>query len=230
MDICKFIEKNIPFIFAKFGDGEYYAAKNENGCNCDGTPYTAALGSSIIQSFKYLTQFPNVFIGKWEDFKGVADYFQGLTDNKINWENYNILISRSRNEFLNRALPYFKAIRKAKQQKVYICNNSMIEGSKSLFNIDNHIIIDPTNWFELNYNEILNSVVNSVMNKDNVLILLSAGMGAKVLFADLHKYFPNSLIMDMGSCLDLLCSKRRSRDYHVLNENDIHDIIDAIIS
>lgn len=229
MDIIKFIQENKPFIFAKFGDGEYYACKKEQGGNCDGTPYTPKLGDGISESFKYLTKSPNVYIGKWLDFKGVADYFQSLTPNIVNWENYNILISRSRDEFLNRALPYFKAIRNAKQHKIYVCNSTMVDLSKHILKIDSHVVIDPVNWFELNYDEVLNNVLTNVNDPNNTLILTSAGMGAKVLIADIHKKFPNVIIIDVGSALDLICSHRRTRDYHVLNETDINDITNAII-
>ena len=229
MDIIKFIQENKPFIFAKFGDGEYYASKKEQGGYCDGTPYTSKLSDGIIESFIYLSKLPNVYIGKWLDFKGVADYFQSLTPNTVNWENYNILISKSRDEFLNRALPYFKAIRNAKQQKIYVCNSTMVDLSKHILNIDNHIVIDSVNWFELNYDEVLNNVLTSVNDPNNTLILTSAGMGAKVLIADIHKKFPNVIIIDIGSALDLICSHRRTRDYHVLNETDITDISNAII-
>jgi hypothetical protein len=230
MDIIKYIEQNIPFVFAKFGDGEYYASIKANGGNCDGTPYTQKLGDGIIESFKYLTDLPNVYIGKWLDFKGVADYFQSLTTNTVNWENYNIFISRSRDEFLNRALPYFKAIRNAKQEKIYICNETMVNRSKEILNIDRHVVIHPVNWFEADYENILQSAIKTVQQPDNVIIMTSAGMGAKILIADLRRYFPNAIILDIGSAIDFLCSHRRSRDYHnALTYEDTEIIKNAII-
>ena len=228
MDIVKFIKQNKSFIFVKFGDGEYYASIQSPGGNCDGTLYTPKLGNGIIESFKYLNQFPDVYIGKWEE-RSVPNYFQSLTSDKIvNWENYNILIARTRDEFLNRTLPYFKAIRNAKQQKIYVCNSTMVKLSKNILNIDNHIVIDPSNWFELNYDEILHNTINCINDPNNVLILTSAGMGAKVLIADIYKKFSNSIIIDIGSALDLICSGRRTRDYHKLTNNDINDIKNAI--
>ena len=53
-------------------------------------------------------------------------------------------------------------------------------------------------------------------------------MGAKVLIADIYKKFSNSIIIDIGSALDLICSGRRTRDYHTLTDNDINDIKNAI--
>jgi hypothetical protein len=45
MDIIRFIEEKKPFVFAKFGDGEYYATIQTCGGNCDGTPFTPDLKS-----------------------------------------------------------------------------------------------------------------------------------------------------------------------------------------
>lgn len=230
MNICKWIEENTPFIFAKFGDGEYYASKRERGGNCDGTPYTEKLGDGIVKAFQYLTQFPNVYIGQWKDFKGVADYFQSLIPNQVQWENYNIFISRSRDEFLNRALPYFKAIRNAKQQVIYICNESMVDISRHVLQIDDFVVVDPVNWFEQNYDAILDTFIKSVKTPNNLLVLTSCGMGAKVLIADIHKQFPNAIILDIGSALDQVCSNRNTRDYHTLSSEDIIDIQNAIMN
>jgi hypothetical protein len=230
MDFVSFIQNNIPFVFVKYGDGEYYASIRAEGGNCDGTPYTPGLGDGIIKSFQYITQFPNVYIGKWNDFKGVSDYFQSLTTYPVQWENYNLLISRSRDEFLHRALPYFRAIRQATQQKIYVCNSTMVDGSRDLLRMDHHVIIDPVHWFERQYQEILSNVLSSIKDPNQVMILTSAGMGAKVLIADIHKRFPHAIIIDIGSALDLVCSNRRTRDYHNLSQQDIHDIIQAIQS
>lgn len=230
MDINKFIQENTPFVFAKFGDGEYYAAKKCTGGNCDGTPYTQKLGDGVIESFKYLTSLSNVFIGKWDDFKGVADYFESLTGNSVNWENYNILIPKSPSEFLNRTLSYFKTIRNAKQQKIYVCNPAMVRESREILKIDRHVPVHPTNWFEQNYDSVLQSVINSVETPDNVIIMTSAGMGAKVLIADLRKKFPNAIIIDIGSALDLVCSNRKTRNFHhAFTPKDIETIKKAIV-
>jgi len=230
MDIVNFINNNIPFIFAKYGDGEYNAAVRLEGGNCDGTPYTHKLGDGIIESFKYITQFPNVYIGKWTDFNGVYTYFQSLTDNKVNWENYNILIPRSYDEFMNRALPYFKAIRHAKQNKIYICNYTMVDLSKELLHIDNHIIVDSVNWFESNYENVKTNLFNSITEPNNTIILTSAGMGAKVLISDIHRQYPNVIIIDIGSALDAICSNRRTRDYHYFfSDEQLTNIKNSII-
>ena len=60
------------------------------------------------------------------------------------------------------------------------------------------------------------------------MILTSAGMGAKPLIADLYKLYPHAIIIDIGSAMDLICSHRRTRDYHTLSQQEVIDISNAI--
>lgn len=231
MDIVRDISNNSPFVFAKFGDGEYNAAVQLQGANCDGTPYTPLLGQKIIEAFKFLSKFPNVYIGKWADFNSVAEYWTTLVPHSFSWADYNILICRSAQDFLNRGVQYFRAIRNAPQQKIYVCNASMVSESAHLLHIDTHIVVDSQHWFEHSYDSVLASLLNSVKDPNNVMLLTSAGMGAKPLIAEFWKKYPNSIIIDVGSALDAVCSNRRSRDYHtVFSNSDLQRIREAIIS
>lgn len=229
MDFITNIQTNTPFVFAKFGDGEYNAVIGLHGANCDGTPYTQTLGQKIRDAFLYLNTFENVYIGKWADFNSVAEYWVKLAQHPIHWADYNLLICRSKSEFLNRGLQYFTAIRNAPQQKIYVCNQSMVSLSKDLLNIHDFTVVDPVNWFEASYDRILHDVSSKVKNPENVMILTSAGMGAKPLIADLWKKYPKAIIIDVGSALDAVCSLRKSRDYHgVFTIQDIQEIQHAL--
>jgi hypothetical protein len=222
------IETNTPFVFAKFGDGEYNAAIQEKGENCDGTRYTPRLGESVREAIQDLTQSPNVYIGRWQDTKGVDKYFQSMSERPIQWLNYNNFIFKSKYEFMNTHYGFYKTLRNASQQKIYVCNQSMVEGSKALFNIPTHVVVDPVNWFETAYYETLGAVLTGVEKPTECIILVSAGMGAKKLISDLHKVLPKAILIDIGSALDLLCSGRRSRDFHTLNQYEVMDIMNAI--
>lgn len=229
MNFIENIQNNVPFVFAKFGDGEYNAVIRLRGENCDGTPYTEMLGQQIHDAFLYLTQFPNVYIGKWADFNSVAEYWIKLAQHPIHWADYNLLICRSKAEFLHRGVQYFRAIRNAPQQKIYVCNYSMVEMSRELLKIDDFAVVDPVHWFEKNYDGVLNDVCVKVTNPENLMILTSAGMGAKPLIADLWKKYPKSIIIDVGSALDAVCSLRKSRDYHnIFTMEDIQEIRAAL--
>lgn len=228
MDFIRFIETNQPFVFAKFGDGEYNAVHRFPGGNCDGTPYTPRLGEEITRSFNELSSNSNVYIGRWADSPQVSEYFGKSVPHPVNWENYNLLIFRSYAEFFNRAMPYYMAIRAAKQQKIYVCNSSMVELSRDILGISDHVVIDPVNWFTTQYEAVLKQIQTTVRTPESLLILTSAGMGAKPLLADLYKIYPKAILIDIGSAMDLICSRRRTRDYHTLNEEEISRISLAI--
>jgi hypothetical protein len=224
MNLVECIERRQPLVYAKYGDGEYFAAIGRLGANCDRTPYTPELGHGIIQSFKYVTQFPHVYIGKREQQPTVVDYFQTLVERPIQWEKFGFFMFESLPSFLEREHIY-KAIQHATQQKLYICNETMVQRSKLLFDIDTHIIVDPTNWFSKDYTGVLTQVSAAIKNPEHILILISAGMGAKVLIADLMRTFPSAIILDIGSALDLVCSRRISRDYHKkISYSDLQEI------
>lgn len=211
LNVVDSIQNNIPFTFVKYGDGEYFAAIQSIGHNCDGTPYTKNLGDSLVQSFKYFTQFDNVFVGKRQE-EFVFRFFSSLS-NRVNWEDFHLFMFNSASEFYNR-LPIYRAIRNATQQKLYVCNETMVEESKKLLNIDSCVVVNSQNWFEQNYSTVLKSIQSLVKDPSSIIILFSAGMGAKVLMADVLKLFPLAILIDIGSALDLLCGGRKSRDYH----------------
>jgi len=227
MDVVELLKGEKPVIFAKFGDGEYYACIGARGGNCDGTPYTQTLGTCIRDSIKTLAVMPHAFIGKWADSPQPSAYFQGLCPEEIRWENYNIFIFRTSSEYYDRCLPMYKAIRNATQQKIYVCNESMVDGTRNFLNVDAHVIVDSRHWFETAYQQTLQSLKTTITTP-NPIILTSAGMGAKPLIADIATMYPGATILDIGSALDLICSSRRTRDYHRLTDEEINRIRNSL--
>jgi hypothetical protein len=226
LDVFFHIKRKQPFGFLKFGDGEYFAMTNTNGSNCDGTQYTIELGNKLKESIKYFSKLKNIFAGRWQSndymFKAIEEM---VKPNSIQWTDYHTMIFKTKDEYFNTKKRYFyKAIRDTVYQKIYICNESMVKLSKDLLKIDNFVVVDPSNWFSENYDKILENTILQIKNPENCLILTSAGMGSKVLLMDIHKRFPKISFIDIGSALDLICSDRRSRDFHNLNDSDIMDI------
>jgi hypothetical protein len=224
MDWINKIINNKPFTYAKYGDGEYLASINRKGMNCDHTPYTAKLSNAVIQSYTYLASLDNSYIGRWFDDSIVYKYFENII--KPNWADYCAFIFGTKEQFENK-LPLLKTIRNATQQKIYICNdtNSAIA---QLFKIDNTVIVHPSNWFETDYDLILQKTRDAIIYPDSIIILTSAGMGAKPLLADLRKLYSNAILIDIGSGFDLFVYKK-SRSYNMnLTKNEIDEFIDLL--
>jgi hypothetical protein len=237
------IMRNEPFIYAKFGDGEYLAVKNESdpSCekemfseecrrylienlrvphNCDNTRYTKTLGRRVYESLDYFSKIENAFLGKWNEHNFVHKDFELMIKRPVQWEDYHLFIFRNAEEFKQRLLLYF-SIKTCKKQKIYICNEKNKEWSKNLLQIDDFVTVHPSNWFETEYDSALNRVSSLVKDPDNCMIITSAGMGAKVLLMDLHKRFTNATFIDLGSAMDILFTGQRNRDYISMSPSDI---------
>ena len=213
------IKEKKPFIFCKFGDGEYLCmTKYINNilslsCNCDNDTYTEKLSNSLNNSFPYLINNSNCYIGRWFDVN-MTNYFQSLISKEIRYISYltflfddSILINNN----IKCKIDVFKEIKLATQKKIYICNNLLIK-VKSLLNIDYLVHVPTNNWFDTQFNNVLEQIKQLIGNEDgNHIVLTSCGMSAKVLIAELHKIYPNGIYIDIGSGLDMICTKRNSR-------------------
>ena len=218
MDLIKFINYNISFTFAKYGDGEYLVCNKRKGQNCDNTKYTESLSNAVLNSYKYLSALDNSYLGKWMDGNEIFKYFENIY--KPKWVDYESIIFKNAQEFADK-LTLYKTIKNCKQDKIYICNQRL-STIAYLFNIDNTIIIHPSDWFEINYQDVLNQTINAVKNPDSIVILTSAGMGAKPLLADLRKAFSNAILIDIGSAFDIF-TYTATRSFNMNVPNHIID-------
>jgi hypothetical protein len=101
--------------------------------------------------------------------------------------------------------------------------------AKILLNIDHMIHVPLYNWFDTQLESIITKIKN-IVSDEPFIVLTSCGMGAKVLICELTKLFPSGIFLDVGSALDLLCTKKdsRGREYSydsLLSEFKNQDII-----
>jgi len=109
-----------------------------------------------------------------------------------------------------------------------VCNPLMIK-AKILLNINDIIHVPLCNWFDTQLEIIIDKIKNIVTDEPFIL-LTSCGMGSKVLICELVKLFPHGIFLDVGSALDLLCTKKdsRGREYSyndILTEFKKYDMI-----
>jgi hypothetical protein len=207
--ITNFIKEDIPFIFVKFGDGEFNAAVGNYGCNCDNDPYTLKLKNGIINAIEYYSRLNNAYCGEWHT-SNVSRFFNSIALGKLNWVNYHTCIMDD-NSFNNEdKLNLFKSIHNSKRKKLLIANELMVR-AKYLLNINHHVVVPYQNWLDHDFDTIFNEIINFLKNDQNPLIITCAGMASKVLIMELHKLFPNGIFIDIGSGLDYLCTKKCSR-------------------
>jgi hypothetical protein len=218
------IENNIPIIFAKFGDGEYlcvtqnfyYYGKFENH-NCDKDVYTEKLSNCLRQSFITIAETCNNYMfGKWHKNEKICNYFSSLTKKSINWVLYDTIIFSPNDltnaNFLITKINLYKTIKNSTRKKIIVCNDLLIK-SQLLLNIDNIVIVPLRNWFDEKYEDIKNQIITIIsQSTDDFILITCCGMSAKVLIGDLYTTFPNGIYLDFGSGLDLICTKKVSRE------------------
>ena len=211
-ELTSYIETNTPCMFVKYGDGEYYAAIYVDGGNCDGTPYTKHLGDKVRESFLYTSQQENALIGEWHSLKN-KPFWEGLgTTKTVRWVDFHTVLIDQTTSSPDK-MNLFKAIQQSPRKKIYVANGTL-QRAVQFFHLHAHVIIDPSNWFETQYDEVFREVSSAVEDDANTMILISAGMGGKYLISQLHQKFPKAIYIDIGSGFDMLCAKRNSRTYH----------------
>jgi len=203
---------NENFTMVKFHDGEILnmLTNNESETNCDGSNYYRVLGDDLIKAYIYFLHKKDAYINSWPISFEILEKMQ--SDFKDVFDNSKFLYSNMLVQKLplkQQQITFFKAIKNSNRHKLYISNKEMIQALCPLLNISNAIIIPEINCF-LQKERIVQLVLNQV--QPNMIVLVSAGMCAKVLIAELSKLKPNVIYLDIGSTFDGLV--KQSRDYN----------------
>ena len=217
-NIIECVLNKTPMSFSKYGDGEYYCASgnpNVGQHNCDQDFYTEKLRNGLRDSFIYMTtKTENNYIGMWiEDEK--VDFWKSLVpDNtNINWAEYHTFIidvMDFKSDLYPRKLKMYKTIQESSLKKYVICNPLLLK-SKMLLRADSLIHVPFQNWFDANFDRLIDLVCQQIGDDEQPIVITCCGMGAKVVIAELHKKYPRGIFLDFGSAMDLLCTKRDSR-------------------
>ena len=126
-----------PFVFTKFGDGEYQCMNNFQGGNCDADKYGPELGDALRKAFvslcdmSYLDTTDRILIGRWH-YPNEVTYYSTLywnhqqTEEKreIPFVDYHLIynddyFSRSRHLY-----HFVEAVQSFPKKKILITNMS----------------------------------------------------------------------------------------------------------
>lgn len=211
------IEKHETTGFIKFGDGEFFCMANTypGGHNVDRDNFTESKGKRLIEAFNHLVVdcSTTLFIGKWHD--DIWDWRQFLNDkgHPIQWADYHTLLLDGVE--MDEKIQLYSTIKASPLLKIYVGNPS-IHRVQSLLNINYFVAVSYQNWFDHEYDRVLASVIGYIDQNNNnspVMVMVSAGMAAKILLSDILLKFPNTIVLDFGSAFDLICAGRPSRTW-----------------
>jgi hypothetical protein len=214
--ITEKIRNQEPVVFLKFGDGEYQCIeKPYYRHNCDGDSYTPELRAGLISSFKYIITQPNVFIGAWHTSE-VRDFWKrlaGADAARIQWADYHTIIidkeDLKKHEALEIKRNLLKSIQESPLPKIIVCNE-LLSKMGLLFGNSKIINVSLRNWY-VDVLEIFKKIEKVLEQNGKSILLFAAGQGTKVLISNLYNLYPENVYLDVGSGLDLLCSKKDSR-------------------
>lgn len=232
--LAEAIRKNLPAAFAKFGDGEIIcvyascirllnrpcqapALPPVGRTNCDHDDYyVPAKALGLINSIQHLTENTTTsFCGLWDNAAKHIPFWQQFTPTPIRWANYHSIIIEkedlaAKNQVLKDKIELYRTIQESGRKKVLVCNKFLAKAA-ILLKADYIQYVLPSNWFS-ELPTYLANIREYLKDEEFPIILTMAGMGAKVLVYELMKLYPKGVFIDIGSGLDILCTKRRSRD------------------
>jgi len=225
-----------PASFAKFGDGEIICVYGtltrmlQLSCqapalpplgrmNCDhDNYYVPEKAMGLVHAIKYMTEDSSTsFCGLWDNAQKHAAFWQQFVKAPIRWANYHSIIIEKgdlvlQNEVLKDKIELYRTIQQSKRTKVMICNR-LLAKAEPLLQIDYMHYVPTSNWFA-EIRTYVKSITEYLKERGDEypIVLTMAGMGAKVILYELMKAYPKGVFIDIGSGLDILCTKRRSRD------------------
>lgn len=208
------ISSEEPTGFIKFGDGEYFCMDNTHpgGSNIDRDNFTPEKGRRLIAAFNMFVKHFSfvIYLGKWHEDKW--DWHHFLSDNThISWADYHTLLLDG--DAMQDKIELYTAIKKSSLKKIYI-GNRYLKRVQVLLSTDEYIEVPPNNWFDNDFDRILQQVLHVMEHSSSpCIVMTSAGMAAKILLADIVSRHPKTIVLDFGSAFDLICTGRQSRTW-----------------
>lgn len=204
-----------PTGFIKFGDGEFFCMDNTypGSHNIDYDSFTLEKGKQLVSAFNtFVNSFSsNIYLGKWHEDHWDWEQFLQEKENTISWANYHTLLLDG--DEMSEKIELYKTIKYTPLTKIYI-GNKFLKRVQVILNVDKYIQVAERNWFDHDFDLILQQVLHEMNNIPSpCIIMTSAGMAAKILLAEILSKHPNTIVLDFGSAFDFICTGRQSRTW-----------------
>jgi hypothetical protein len=200
-EICTMLENNMPFKFARYGDGEFNCMFGKAGRNCDGHEYTPELARRLYQALKnayYIIGVQPLALTLYQE------KIRHLIDHKLDVVvNADVLHNAS----IDKQLPRF--IKALDHRYVIIVGPAHLS---QYFNAV-HIIIPEVNCWTM-YEDIKKQLAFHLDESKEAVVLFAASMMSEVLIDDFK--LTNHTLIDVGSVFDPYCGVKSRRYHHKL--------------
>jgi hypothetical protein len=200
-EICAMLETNLPFKFARYGDGEFNCMFGKVGRNCDGHEYTPELARRLYQALKnayYMIGVQPLALTLYQE------KIRYLIDHKLDVVvNADVLHNAS----IDGTLPQF--IKALDRRYVILVGPAHLS---KFFNAV-HIVIPEVNCWTM-YEETKKQLAFHLEESKEAVVLFAASMMSEVLIDDFK--LTNHTLIDVGSCFDPYCGVKSRRYHHKL--------------
>jgi hypothetical protein len=209
----KNLKKNIPFTFARYGDGEwltilgFYGMHNSNGCT-----FTRSLSDDMRAVLKRQNNYHHAILkiarrerkvpyqGEWLPYGGPVIQ-QWLDDNNItlNWYNGDVLLEES---LKGKLLPLIEQIRE--RRVLYVGNKRLRDLNMKGIGFFPYVayIEPPPRDAHLAKTAILPQIFKTIRKYKIDFIGWSSGLAGKVFIDEVFMRFPEVIQIDFGSMFD----------------------------
>ncbi len=205
----------VPFSLYRFNDGELECVQGRSGENCDGQKYSEDLGILLRGSLDYIMAKDNVFIpnpvqgigenitprssSDWDFINDMRIFLNPYIErhNFTNWVNHFGIHHRA-GHLISDLKNLILTIKRSKQWKVYVGPNRM-NGLCDFLNCDISVDVPEVNAFS-EYDRIRQNCFN--VSNGHTVFIITAGIMAKPLMADIINTHPLSTCLDFGSSFD----------------------------
>jgi len=208
-------------VFTKYGDGELICMKGHYGDpgNCDGHPYSRALGDRLIDAWHFFTKssIPNIYMGEWADqpnsnlpsgympsrdlrkplHQYIEELLKAAEPYNFKLSNYEILLQNTISE---EKMELFKTIKESPREKIFVGPSRLTE-AMGFLNMQHHVEVPLINSYA-QFDKIVAKCKHYANNGS--IFMISSGMPAKVLIKELLCYNSNISCLDFGSSFDAI--------------------------
>jgi len=221
------IKNDERIIFVKYGFDEYNCMIGHNGRNCYNDTYCSILKDDLIKSFLNLIKLSknhNVYISKCMYNSDIIKFYLALCYNQF---KRDIKIPFIDNETIMNNIHFnnnenmfnlVKNIQNSKRFKIVVSN---INNKYHMHIFKGHVFVEiPANSWYINgyYNSIYKTISKLILKNPYALILMSGGLGTKVIATNLFAEFKDISFIDIGSVFDILSQRKDMRGYNVSYE------------
>jgi hypothetical protein len=227
LNLFEKIKNDERLIFVKFGQGEYLCMTDHIGRNIDNDTYCTALKDALIKAFFNLLKLSkneNIYIAKWNSNNDIVKFYLALCYNefkrdiKIPFVFYDIMNNK---HVYNKDLNMFNLVQNIQNSKRYkiVVSNANNSYHKHIFKGNVFVEIPSNSWFINGYYDSIYNVISCLIKQHPyALILMSGGLGTKVITTNLFMEFKDISVIDIGSSFDILSQCKNTRDNNLIYE------------